>query len=359
MSKATLSKAGFLNTVEKINKQIDSKFKISKEKALALWNKEISPYGYPNHQKMLSRETLDMFAYNKNIIDGKYKGLKHAPTVGTGFGLDASDHSTYYITDELVDSLLNTDTPKDFGFINKSISLDILPVIDVVFSKDADSHYMRKVSILNLGDRLSIQTFVQNNNQEDDSYNRYEFVIPITNGDCCQLCETQKYFKEKHLDFYNYYHNIAIHVWNNSLDKEQIKLNEELIDWYIQSVIPQAYKFVINLLCLMTQQPDIISVQKPTSKYVSTTSRGFASQKMNNVPNVHWIGADFTTRVQYSNKINKDLSEVSRGKPKKSHWRRGHWHTILQGPKRLQRKLKWFQPVFIKGNKETALAEGN
>ena len=47
----------------------------------------------------------------------------------------------------------------------------------------------------------------------------------------------------------------------------------------------------------MTQQPDIISVQKSSTKYVATTDKGFGSHKVNNVPNVHWLGADFTTRL--------------------------------------------------------------
>ena len=45
-----------------------------------------------------------------------------------------------------------------------------------------------------------------------------------------------------------------------------------------------------------------------------------------------------------------EILEKKTGKPKKSHWRRGHWHTILQGPKRQQRKMKWFQPVYVIGN---------
>ena len=56
--------------------------------------------------------------------------------------------------------------------------------------------------------------------------------------------------------------------------------------------------FVINLLCLMTHEPEIISVQSPPSKYtVVAKSKGFGSQKVNNVPNVHWLGEYFTTRV--------------------------------------------------------------
>ena len=44
----------YLNRYESLNfiDTSDKDIKISKEKALALWNKEISPYGYPNHQKM-------------------------------------------------------------------------------------------------------------------------------------------------------------------------------------------------------------------------------------------------------------------------------------------------------------------
>ena len=137
-----------------------------------------------------------------------------------------------------------------------------------------------------------------------------------------------------------------------NLLKKGKKIKKLLVNILRKDTLPNIYTFVINLLCLMTQQPDIISVEKSASKYVATTNKGFASQKMNNVPNVHWLGADFTTRVQYSKKINTDLSEISRGKPKRSHWRRGHWHTISQGPGRLQKKLRWFQPVFIKGHKE-------
>ena len=29
------------------------------------------------------------------------------------------------------------------------------------------------------------------------------------------------------------------------------------------------------------------------------------------------------------------------------HWRRGHWHTVLHGEKRQNRRMQWFQPVYV------------
>lgn len=141
-------------------------------------------------------------------------------------------------------------------------------------------------------------------------------------------------------------------LWSNGeVEEKRIKLAEECVRDFFIETLPKIYKFVINLLCLMTQQPDIISVQRSTSKYVATTNKGFSSQRMNNVPNVHWLGADFVTKVQYSDEGKSPSFEITRGKPKKSHWRRGHWHTVSQGPGRIQKKLRWFQPVFIKGHR--------
>ena len=61
---------------------------------------------------------------------------------------------------------------------------------------------------------------------------------------------------------------------------------------------------------------------------------------------IHWLGEGFTTRVSYANNTDP---EDSKGKPKRSHWRRGHWHTILQGRGRKQKTMKWFKPTFIRG----------
>lgn len=37
----------------------------------------------------------------------------------------------------------------------------------------------------------------------------------------------------------------------------------------------------------------------------------------------------------------------------RSHWRKGHWHTVLTGAGRKERKLRWFQPVYVNPTLDT------
>jgi hypothetical protein len=105
--------------------------------------------------------------------------------------------------------------------------------------------------------------------------------------------------------------------------------------------------FVCNLILLSQQQPEILTVQDSGSKYADADSKGFKATRMNRQPQVHWLGENFTTRTVHTN---KGEAERQVGSPKRSHWRKGHWHTVLQGPGRKQKQMRWFQPTFIRGN---------
>lgn len=201
-----------------------------------------------------------------------------------------------------------------------------------------------------------------------------KFFIPFRGNGHCMFCDTREHFHENLLE-YNYFQVMkSSHIIARDSDKActdeyvgkgvaslsnkgEVKFRipvithektEEIINEFIED-LNRPYRFVINLLCLMTQQPEIITVQSPTSNYTTTSNKGFGSERVNNVPNVHWLGEYFTTRVVDSTPASED-TERTRGKPKKSHWRRGHWHTVLQGPGRTQKQLKWFRPTFIRGH---------
>jgi hypothetical protein len=369
-------KAKFLHLVETTNRFLHDEVQLSKEDALAKFNQEIAPYGYPNYQKSLVHRAIKVWDYNSCQIHKVFKGLmpdilQEDGTVNSFSNMamnlkDELSGSNFYITDELATSLFNTDTPDDYNFIKEALSLNILPQINIVFSNDFklndkswwDSNDLHTIQVRYLENRgVDVYVYLL----KHTGAICHSFTIPLIKNDCCQLCETQKFFDENHRGEFNYMVNASKffnpedhtnHEYSKKYLEERKEFTEELVDVFRKQSLPNIYTFVINLLCLMTQQPDIISVEKSASKYVATTNKGFASKKMNNVPNVHWLGADFTTRVQYSKKINTDPSDITRGKPKRSHWRRGHWHTISQGPGRLQKKLRWFEPVFIKGHKQ-------
>ena len=372
----TLSKKQrtFLEIVDRVNHQVVAS-NASAENAIAWYDKEISPYGYPTHQSILMAEGMSMFHFNREIVKNQVKDKEGNLLLGEGFN-DLSPRNTvpnYYITDDLAYSLIETETPKD----GLNINLEVLPLIKVIFSKKFD-----KINT------ISIRTNPTNNQKtqfggideegiavrvnytvpvevcEDTPDINIDFFIPFNGKGHCMLCDTRELFHEKLLEKNYFMVRVSSHTHKDpNYFVAKIQNNEFRFRWweakhetavncvndFIENQMNNCYQFVVNLLCLMTQEPEIITVQSPPSKYTATKAVGFGSEKVNNVPNVHWLGEYFTTRVVDSTPTSED-TERTRGKPKKSHWRRGHWHTVLQGPGRTQKQLKWFRPTFIRGH---------
>ena len=345
-------KEKFLFTIQEMNGFFSESSRISRKEAIDIYDNEIAPYAYLSHQDFLLGQAMISHAFNQNVVNGRYKKYKNPPTTGEVFAKKLVP--AYYITDSFAHSLFNTDIPNDQNFIRQITSLDILPMISVVFSNDFDlgedvCSNLCRLSITKEEKQLSIQVF----SGKKMGQACYAFHIPFVENGCDQLRAAKEDFIENNIGERIIFRSIAMELWSDrEIEEKRIRLAEDCVNNFYNETLPKIYKFVINLLCLMTQQPDIISVQKSSTKYVATNNKGFSNHKVNNVPNVHWLGAEFTTRVQYSKKINTDPSDITRGKPKKSHWRRGHWHTISQGHGRLQKKLRWFEPVFIKGHKQ-------
>jgi len=112
----------------------------------------------------------------------------------------------------------------------------------------------------------------------------------------------------------------------------------------------QQFNIIANFILFMNQQPDITYEKVPPSVTLPIQINVKRQDRFQPRP-VTWIGKDFTERVIKIKPESDELLVRHPGKPKRSHWRRGHWHTILQGPKRKQRRMKWYQPVFIMGNR--------
>ena len=114
----------FLEIIQKMNTYFEEK--ISIKDATEVYDYEISPYGYPSHQKFILGQAMVSHAFNQNIMDGKYKGYKNAPTVGEGFSHNLTPN--YYITDSLAQVLKEAEffllsEPKVFNaWFRKNIS---------------------------------------------------------------------------------------------------------------------------------------------------------------------------------------------------------------------------------------------
>ena len=372
----TLSKKQrtFLEIVDRVNHQVGDS-NANPENAIAWYDKEISPYGYPTHQSILMAEGMSMFHFNREIVKNQVKDKEGNLLLGEGFN-DLSPRNTvpnYYITDDLAYSLIETETPKD----GLNIDLEVLPLIKVIFSKKFDKintisirtnpTNMQKTQFGGIdeeGIAVRVNYTVPVEVCEDTPDINIDFFIPFNGKGHCMLCDTRELFHEKLLEKNYFMVRVSSHTHKDpNYFVAKIQNNEFRFRWweakhetavncvndFIENQMNNCYQFVVNLLCLMTQEPEIITVQSPPSKYTATKAVGFGSEKVNNVPNVHWLGEYFTTRVVDSTPASED-TERTRGKPKKSHWRRGHWHTVLQGPGRTQKQLKWFRPTFIRGH---------
>ena len=133
--------------------------------------------------------------------------------------------------------------------------------------------------------------------------------------------------------------------WNNlnMVKFIQLPVADELIKEHFQTVV--------NLILLMNQQPDIITEEYIPSKIVPLQKK-YKVQSDIKPRAICWVGKDFTTRVvKLKPKQDEDILAVAGNKRKlRPHWRRGHWHTVLKGAKRKERKMRWYQPVFVLGN---------
>ena len=376
MKPLSKNKQLFLKIVSKINLQLQNPdHHLSKKDAIALYDKEIAPYGYPTHQSLLIEKGVSMMLFNAEVAQKNLKDNKGEQMMGEGFGKVTYLCPTYYITDDLADSLLRTEPPKSID-----LDLEVLPLVHVVFSKKFKKEAGLKIRTIGIRKHetgIEVEVYYRRNASNFGNDITISFYIPFDGDGHCMFCDTKEYFK-KHLLEKNYFKvrtaatkppeyvpkkdlqdprgpgNAVAKVTTEGNISFRIPVitheeAEETINEFIEN-LTEPYRFVMNLLCLMTQEPEIISVQSPPSKYASTNNKGFSSEKINNVPNVHWLGEHFTTRVVDSKTKEGEPQGCS---PKKSHWRRGHWHTILQGPGRKQRTMKWFKPTFIRGHKQT------
>lgn len=108
------------------------------------------------------------------------------------------------------------------------------------------------------------------------------------------------------------------------------------------------FNIVVNMILFLNQQPDITVEEYDAAKTIPLNSS--PEKKIIFKPRaITWVGKNFNQRVIRNNSNSEELIVKQTGQPIRSHWRRGHWHTVCRGPKRRERKLRWYLPVFVIG----------
>lgn len=286
------------------------------KKQIKFQTRFVSPYGYYPWHKLAKEIINEQYDLDRNP-NLSFSGLESV-VMDKNF-LDAP---VYFLTDELCKAFIKTDLDK--------IKLEEKPKIIAPYFIIMQSTNLNNVNY----------TFVNSSEkQKDISFSfAYEDQHLRSKGKACfhNTHFNWSEFMGKKLKLKDYSKFIKL----NEKDKKQMKMFNTL---------KNQKSIITNFILLCNAQPEII-----TEEYIPTSvlerKNSFKPNSEDKKSHITWVGKDFTQRIIKMKPKSNEIIEKKTGKPKKSHWRRGHWHTILQGPKRQQRKMKWFQPVYVIGN---------
>ena len=134
-------------------------------------------------------------------------------------------------------------------------------------------------------------------------------------------------------------------AWNDLANFKKTRGSEKT-----KELVENQFNIIVNMILLMNQQPDIEVEYMPPSITIPV-QKGFSKPEVFKPRPITWVGREFSKRIVKIYPKTDDLLPKQAGVPKRSHWRRGHWHTVLQGPKREQRRMRWFEPVYVQGKR--------
>jgi hypothetical protein len=116
----------------------------------------------------------------------------------------------------------------------------------------------------------------------------------------------------------------------------------------VQSTNQRMEGLAINALLVQLYQPELLTTgpaaKMPTGKGFS---RGGDPDGAASPQGPVWIGKDFRLDRTPRAPSAATAAGTSSSAPRRPHWRRGHWHTVLHGEKRQSRRMQWFQPVYV------------
>ena len=117
----------------------------------------------------------------------------------------------------------------------------------------------------------------------------------------------------------------------------------------VQSTNQRMEGLAINALLVQLYQPELLTTG-PAAKVPS--GKGFSAGNADDSVVVTpqgpvWIGKDFRLDRTPRAPSEGSAAGTSSGTPRRPHWRRGHWHTVLHGEKRQNRRMQWFQPAYV------------
>ena len=346
-------------------------FNSIEKSALKEWSKHInnykSPYGYMSWDWIMNRIIMEfknsmrslLLVENADVLD-----IINSYVFNSGFM--ASTPSPIFLTRDLIEDFINTDVK---GF--DASSNEVYPFYTLMLPKYAlaldlksdekpnesirENYYALLVMTNDIWIK-SVENVIGNHKMHDSMpYKHWPKII----ANLKKSINPDEYLPGEYglNQFKSGFKVIALNdkagymkldfIWEEGTKNWKIKYADTSITHPFEDikghekVAKAILNIVANSILLMSYQPEHVTVQSPE------ISRGFGTSEGDEPKQATWLGEHYKqTQVRYEY---PPEHVPQKGKSPRSHWRRGHMHTILQGPGRKQRVLKWIKPTFIVG----------
>jgi len=249
----------------------------------------------------------------------------------------AANAPARYISKELCEAFMRTPTP-----LLTQEALGVLPYLHILLPRhlvyDADGE---EVQALMVKTGELHPTLSRKERELQEECNRHlggSTIPPLLEGargiEVATISETGSYFWIDYIDENAkswYDDNVR---YGEGKDITEASTNIETIA-----------RIAVNSLLVHLYEPELISTDKKQSV---TKALGFNKSVGKQPLAITWIGKSFHYQRAQENKKSEKHGEK---KIIRAHWRRGHWHSYLQGVGRTQRTVKWIKPIYVRGEK--------
>jgi len=305
-----------------------------------LVDKYVSPRGYADWNLTVARYALSGHPLSLTKMANYFSHLSDTRNIiETGVGANIArrlDAPAVYLDPNLTDALLQTDVnamsppelvlpcfficlPKNKLFCDEGYQItSLLVTVQSVYLEHAQS-------ILNIPDA----TYARACEREKAEGNTDNIRVFAYTDDGSVLSLTYGWGQDTLVD----HDDTPIHpsdLADYEYDESSFRRMSSQMMRVVKNVI-LIYNYQKNLVHTCTAQPH-------------SGGFGVKQRKTKRAPlPITLLGKDFL--VRNSSRQSQDAAKT--GLTVRPHWRKGHWHTTVCGTGRTERRLKWFQPVYV------------
>ena len=232
-----------------------------------------------------------------------------------------------YVSEQIIESFAQTSLPE----LPPEV-IEVLPYVHLMLPRNTvyDAEGDEVISIMVQSGSLYANELCEESRAVAETFFPSEKLAPqeLMGAEGLQIIT----FTKTGMDVFQEFITPDAKSWHES----NVKATEE--SKYKSANTEKIIRIAVNSLLVHLYEPELVTTDpRPATKGI-----GFSGNSK--IPlSPTWIGKAFRNA---SERRCSKAEDSTRGNVR-SHWRRGHWHSVCIGPKRSERRVQWFKPVYV------------